>query len=282
HTPVEGTTGRDENFVYVTVRDHGLGMTPEEIADANRKVAAHAASDVVGAQRQGLFVVGRLADRLGAKVHFSAGGDEQGTEVVVGFPAVLFVPGSSGRLPRPTDPLGTSTQAAARQLAGPAAAPALPAPEAPAPFAAPAATASFPAVEPEAPAAVPVDIDALTDGTTQTGMPRRRSRTVDPAAAAPSASFASGPQTGAIVLPPLATPALPGRPLARARGALAPRRELAPLPVRRRGAPVPPAGAPPRPRAGRARPRGPPPAPGCAACGRRRLAPPTVPHRLRY
>src|SRR5690606_13023447 len=119
---------------------------------------------------------------------------------------------SSVPLPQPTDPLETSTQAAAQQLAGPAAAPALPAPEAPAPFAAPAApaaTASFPAVEPQAPAAVPVDIDALTDGTTQTGMPRRRSRTVDPAAAAPSASFASGPQTGAIVLPPLATPALP-------------------------------------------------------------------------
>ena len=209
HTPVEVTTGRDENFVYVTVRDHGLGMTPEEIADANRKVATHAASDVVGAQRLGLFVVGRLADRLGAKVRFSAGGDEQGTEVVVSFPAVLFVPDSSVPLPQPTDPLETSTQAAAQQLAGPAAAPALPAPEAPAPFAAPAATASFPAVEPEAPAAVPVDIDALTDGTTQTGMPRRRSRTVDPAAAAPSASFASGPQTGAIVLPPLATPALP-------------------------------------------------------------------------
>src|SRR5690606_16546179 len=111
-------------------------------------------------------------------------------------------------LPQPTDPLETSTQAAAQQLAGPAAAPALPAAEEP-PFTAPAATASFPAVEPEAPAAVPVDIEALTDGTTQTGMPRRRSRTVDPAAAAPSASFASGPQTGAIVLPPLATPALP-------------------------------------------------------------------------
>jgi signal transduction histidine kinase len=214
HTPVEVTTGRDEHFVYVTVRDHGLGMTPDEIAEANRKVATHAASDVVGAQRLGLFVVGRLSDRLGAKVRFSAGGDDQGTEVVVSFPAALFVPDSNVPLPQPTDPLETRTQAAAQQLAGTGTVPALlPAADAPAPAApsipAPAATASFPTVEPEAPVAVPVDLDALTDGTTQTGMPRRRSRTVDPAAAAPSASFASGPQTGAIVLPPLATPALP-------------------------------------------------------------------------
>ncbi|WP_197088757.1 nitrate- and nitrite sensing domain-containing protein [Cellulosimicrobium funkei] len=213
HTPVEVTTGRDEHFVYVTVRDHGLGMTPDEIAEANRKVATHAASDVVGAQRLGLFVVGRLSDRLGAKVRFSAGGDDQGTEVVVSFPAALFVPDSNVPLPQPTDPLETSTQAAAQQLAGAGAVPALPAADVATPagpsIPAPAATASFPTVEPEAPAAVPVDLDALTDGTTQTGMPRRRSRTVDPAAAAPSASFASGPQTGAIVLPPLATPALP-------------------------------------------------------------------------
>ncbi|WP_290445178.1 sensor histidine kinase [Cellulosimicrobium cellulans] len=213
HTPVEVTTGRDEHFVYVTVRDHGLGMTPDEIAEANRKVATHAASDVVGAQRLGLFVVGRLSDRLGAKVRFSTSGEDQGTEVVVSFPAALFVPDSNVPLPQPTDPLETSTQAAAQQLAGTGVLPALPAADVAAPAApsvpAPAATASFPTVEPEAPVAVPVDLDALTDGTTQTGMPRRRSRTVDPAAAAPSASFASGPQTGAIVLPPLATPALP-------------------------------------------------------------------------
>ncbi|MBN0039136.1 nitrate- and nitrite sensing domain-containing protein [Cellulosimicrobium cellulans] len=212
HTPVEVTTGRDEHFVYVTVRDHGLGMTPDEIAEANRKVATHAASDVVGAQRLGLFVVGRLSDRLGAKVRFSAGGEDQGTEVVVSFPAALFVPDSNVPLPQPTDPLETSTQAAAQQLAGTGALPSQPAeiaaPPAPA-VPTPAATASVPTVEPEAPVAVPVDLDALTDGTTQSGMPRRRSRTVDPAAAAPSASFASGPQTGAIVLPPLATPALP-------------------------------------------------------------------------
>lgn len=216
HTPVEVTTGRDEHSVYITVRDHGLGMTAEEVAEANRKVATHAASDVVGAQRLGLFVVGRLADRLGARVRFATGSDGNGTEVTVSFPGVLFVPDSNVPLPQPTDPLETRTQAAAQQLAATGVVPAV---EAPAPQqpqqaqqlpAAPTVTSATPAVEPEAaPVAVPVDLAALTDGTTQTGMPRRRSRTVDPAASAPSASFASGPQTGAIVLPPLATPALP-------------------------------------------------------------------------
>lgn len=236
HTPVEVTTGRDADFVHITVRDHGLGMTAEEIAEANRKVATHAASDVVGAQRLGLFVVGRLSERLGAKVRFSAGGDEQGTEVVVSFPAVLFVPDSNVPLPQPTDPLETRTQAAAQQLTSTGVMPALPAePAAPAPV----PTAS---VEPEAPAGVPVDLDALTDGTTQTGMPRRRSRTVDPAAAAPSASFASGPQTGAIVLPPLATPALPDE-LPAGDEAWTPPAEVAPatsaLPSRSRAAATP-------------------------------------------
>src|SRR6478735_2538437 len=95
HTPVEVSTARDQRGVVVTVRDHGLGMSPAEIADANTKVASRAASDAVGAQRLGLYVVGRLADRLNARVSFRAGGDDQGTEVVVSFPAVLFVPDSS-------------------------------------------------------------------------------------------------------------------------------------------------------------------------------------------
>src|SRR6478609_2973510 len=245
HTPVEVTTGRDEHSVYVTIRDHGLGMTAEEIADANRKVATHAASDVVGAQRLGLFVVGRIAERLGARVRFATGSDGNGTEVTVSFPGVLFVPDSNVPLPQPTDPLDASTQVAAQQLsstgvlpavAEPAALPAAPAAAPPVPV-----TAATAAVEPEAPVAVPVDLDALTDGTTQTGMPRRRSRTVDPAASAPSASFASGPQTGAIVLPPLATPALPDE-LPALDDAWTPPAEVAPagnaLPSRSRPAPA--------------------------------------------
>ncbi len=105
HTPVEVTTARDEQFITVVVRDHGLGMNPEEVAEANRKVASHAASDAVGAQRLGLYVVGRLSDRLGAQVTFGPGEGGTGTEVTVRFPAVLFMPDNAMPLPMPTDPL---------------------------------------------------------------------------------------------------------------------------------------------------------------------------------
>jgi len=231
HTPVEVSTARDERGVIVTVRDHGLGMTPEEIAEANRKVASTSASDSVGAQRLGLFVVGRLADRLGAAVGFGTGADGTGTVVTVVFPAVLFLPDDAVPLPQPTDPLESTTQAAAARFAPPqtatsavpsaapammpatGAAPSSPAPVAPSgpaplpPMPAPAAPPQAPAapqrtpafasstsfLEPEPPAAVPVDIDSLTDGTTAAGMPRRR-------------RSEESTSSGSIVLPPLPTP----------------------------------------------------------------------------
>ncbi|MHA7134721.1 sensor histidine kinase [Oerskovia turbata] len=202
HTPVEVSTGRDERFVKIIIRDHGLGMTTEEIAEANRKVNAHAASDVVGSQRLGLYVVGRISDRLGANVTFERAAEGAGTIVTVNLPNVLFVPDSSVPLPLPTDPLDNRTQVAANQFSAPAAQPSAPV------YSGPATTAT-PEYDPDAPVAVPVDLAALTDGATSTGMPRRRSRGMDPAGSAPSASLTPGPQTGSIVLPPLATPQLP-------------------------------------------------------------------------
>ncbi|MBE7701294.1 HAMP domain-containing protein [Oerskovia sp. Sa1BUA8] len=202
HTPVEVSTGRDERYVKIIIRDHGLGMTPEEIGEANRKVNAHAASDVVGSQRLGLYVVGRISDRLGAKVTFERAAEGAGTLVTVSFPNVLFVPDSSVPLPMPTDPLENRTQVAANQLAAPPA-------QSSAPVYSGPATTSTPQYDPDAPVAVPVDLEALTDGATSTGMPRRRPRGMDPAGSAPSASFVPGPQTGSIILPPLATPSLP-------------------------------------------------------------------------
>ncbi|MEU4363394.1 ATP-binding protein [Promicromonospora sp. NPDC023987] len=231
HTPVEVTTARDEQFVTVVVRDHGLGMNPDEVAEANRKVLSHAASDAVGAQRLGLYVVGRLSDRLGALVEFGVGEGGTGTEVTVRFPAVLFMPDNAMPLPMPTDPLEANTQAAASQFnGGLAAGPGTGAMRgAGAPtngFGSPAvnpaspATTSFPqqsgmpvptgtsqiaaaafAAQP-APAAQQVDINALTDGTTALGLARRRSST----AAQPSAETTP---TGSIVLPEIQTPSLP-------------------------------------------------------------------------
>ncbi|MCA5894535.1 nitrate- and nitrite sensing domain-containing protein [Isoptericola sp. NEAU-Y5] len=238
HTPVEVTTSRDERGVVVVVRDHGLGMSADELADANVKVARTAASDAVGAQRLGLFVVGRLAERLGATVHFATGSSGSGTEVTVAFPAVLFLPDDALPLPQPTDPLASSTQAAVASMTpDPAPSPVQQAPVAqqrpapvvqqpPAPAPAPVAerfepqpaqtnamptvapaqdlapTGTFEHLEPEPPAAVPVDLDMLTDGTTSVGMPRRRR-------SGPEQPAVERTDTGQIVLPPLATPNLP-------------------------------------------------------------------------
>jgi HAMP domain-containing protein len=231
HTPVEVTTARDEQFVTVVVRDHGLGMNPQEVAEANRKVLSHAASDAVGAQRLGLYVVGRLSDRLGAQVAFGVGEGGTGTEVTVRFPAVLFMPDNAMPLPMPTDPLEANTQAAASQFGGGmATGPGTGAMRgagvptngfgSPAVTAASPATTSVPrqggmpvptgtsqiaaaafAAQP-APSAQQVDLNALTDGTTALGLARRRSST----AAHP---IAETTPTGSIVLPEIQTPSLP-------------------------------------------------------------------------
>ncbi|SDS06109.1 Signal transduction histidine kinase [Paraoerskovia marina] len=201
HTPVEVSIERDAGAVRILIRDHGLGMTEEETTEASRRVRSSSASDAVGAQRLGLYVVGRLADRLGATVQFLPVQDGNGTLVIVGLPLPLFVAEQNLPLPEPTDPLSASTQIAAGSFVG--AADTGQQPVAPATGSLPVrgggpSTGALPVGE--APVAVPVDLEALTDGTTGTGMPRRR-------AAMPQND--SRPTTGSIVLPPMAEPTLP-------------------------------------------------------------------------
>lgn len=152
-TPVLVLTDVDGDHVVVRVVDQGLGMSDDEITAANATIASTSPTEALGAQRLGLFVVARLAQRLGARVLLErAIGDVSGTAAVVRFPVGLFTA---------NDPA----------LAG----------GAPQRSAAPAA-AALPGAE--APVAVPVDLAALTDGSTGTGLPRRR--TAD-APAAPAA-----------------------------------------------------------------------------------------------
>jgi len=205
NTPVEVTVSTAKNFVTISIRDYGLGMSDVDIAEANKKVASRSASDVVGVQRVGLFVVGRLADRLGVHIAFSRPSDgSNGTVAMLSFPYNLFVDESHQPLPLPTDPLAHETQAATQAW-----------------------------VDPNVPVVSEVDLPAMTDGTTSTGMPRRRvaSGGALPAAepftpdfgevaqAAPAAELPSRGQTAGvsadlsndspeIVLPPLATPFL--------------------------------------------------------------------------
>lgn len=179
NTAVEVTTARTPHYVTIQVRDHGLGMSAEDIATANQKVASRSPSDVIGVQRLGLFVVGRLADRLGAHVVFGVPVDgSAGTVVTVSLPLALFLDDSDIPLHLPADPLGAETQHAAQEWVAPEAAP-----------------------------AQPVDIEALTDGATSLGMPRRRASAplgaALPDAAAPAVPANLPPADDSIVLPAL-------------------------------------------------------------------------------
>jgi len=175
-TPVEVVTSAEIEFITVTIVDRGLGMSDEDIAAANARIRQTTAGDVIGAQRLGLHVVGRIAGRLGTKVVFAKADDEGGTQVRVRFPRALFVddaeeaqPGSGGRL----------------------------------------LTTSSVVVEEEAPVVEAVDLEALTDGETGLGLPRRRADAPSQAPAAGAPTTSSGlPARRNIVLPETVTPNL--------------------------------------------------------------------------
>ncbi|MBU5421065.1 nitrate- and nitrite sensing domain-containing protein [Cellulomonas hominis] len=167
-TPVVVATSVDDEHVLVRITDQGLGMSPDELSAANTTISSTSPTEALGAQRLGLFVVARLGQRLGARVRLerAQGSGVSGTVAVVEFPVALFTshdPALAGGLP------------GARRSGAPA-------------------TGSLPAVE--APVAVPVDLAALTDGATTTGLPRRRTSgdAADPAA--PAASAASARSAG--------------------------------------------------------------------------------------
>ena len=197
-TPVEVETAMDEFTVTVTIVDHGLGMSGDELVAANVKIASVSATDVLGTQRLGLYVVGRIAQRLGATVELSKTTLRSGTLAAVVFPRSLFVaeerreirvPGAFAPASFPIaalalreeyapefqhgEPLeafgrGTATGLGARDRW-------------PADLPAPDTAAAEPAepaepVEPMAPLVKPVNLAELTDGRTDLGLPRRRTR----------------------------------------------------------------------------------------------------------
>ncbi len=92
-TRVVVATDAAPDGIVVTVTDEGLGMSADELEEANDRIQNPPVSEVVGAQRLGFYVVGRLAKRLDAKISLAAG-DGRGTVVTIGLPAALFVPGS--------------------------------------------------------------------------------------------------------------------------------------------------------------------------------------------
>ncbi|MCV2395980.1 nitrate- and nitrite sensing domain-containing protein [Actinotalea sp. M2MS4P-6] len=154
-SPVYVSTGRDKEHVLVSIVDEGLGMSPEEIASAHAKIRSSSPSEVLGAQRLGFFVVGRIAARLGAQVELSQGANGVGTMATVRLPLVLFADMADVPMEAPARPLGVP-----QQSQGP--------------------------VAPEPEVVRPVDLAALTDGATERGLPRRRTLRADTDGPAPS------------------------------------------------------------------------------------------------
>ncbi|MFC4030677.1 nitrate- and nitrite sensing domain-containing protein [Streptomyces polygonati] len=72
--------------VMVEIHDRGIGLTAEDFADINHKLAEPPTVDVEIAKRMGLFVVGRLADRHGIRVQLRPSGEQAGTTSLVMLP----------------------------------------------------------------------------------------------------------------------------------------------------------------------------------------------------
>ncbi len=120
------------------VEDRGIGMSPEQYAELNERLATPPMVDVAVSRMMGLVVVARLAARHGVKTELRAG-QERGTIADVLMPAGVLVPRAlSGRGQMPT-----GFPAVSSPMAGPALGPAHPTPTRPT-FPAPLALESGP------------------------------------------------------------------------------------------------------------------------------------------
>ncbi|MEV7413880.1 nitrate- and nitrite sensing domain-containing protein [Streptomyces sp. NPDC089919] len=89
HTKVR-VSGEPVGTGYVLeVEDRGLGMGPETLAEANRRIEQSEALDLFDSDRLGLFVVSRLAARHDVKVHLRPS-PYGGTTAVVLLPTALL------------------------------------------------------------------------------------------------------------------------------------------------------------------------------------------------
>ncbi|MFI8437576.1 nitrate- and nitrite sensing domain-containing protein [Streptomyces sp. NPDC079020] len=75
--------------VMVEIHDKGIGLTPEDFADINHKLANPPTVDAAVSQRMGLFVVGRLSDRHGIRVQLRPSGEQAGTTSLVMLPDAI-------------------------------------------------------------------------------------------------------------------------------------------------------------------------------------------------
>ncbi|MGN9775901.1 nitrate- and nitrite sensing domain-containing protein [Micromonospora sp. H33] len=112
-TTVEVTAVQEHRGALIEVVDHGIGMSPTALAEANAVLAAPPAADVATVERMGLFVVSHLAARLGVEVRLHAG--ETGLVARVRLPLGLLAPAPAADL----EPAGRSAAGPAGGRRGP-------------------------------------------------------------------------------------------------------------------------------------------------------------------
>ncbi len=99
NTIVIADARRIGDYVLVQIEDRGLGMSPEQMAALNHRLAQPPSVDVASFRMMGLAVVGRLADRYGIKVELRPN-PEGGTITNVTLPTgILVLPRLRGREP---------------------------------------------------------------------------------------------------------------------------------------------------------------------------------------
>ncbi|MER7478263.1 nitrate- and nitrite sensing domain-containing protein [Streptomyces sp. NPDC126510] len=107
--------------VLIEIHDTGIGLSPEDLAAINERLASPPTVDVSVSRRMGLFVVGRLSQRHGIRIQLRPS-DSGGTTALVMLPVDVAQGGRKPQPKQPGQPSPGGGPAAAQAAAGVAAA----------------------------------------------------------------------------------------------------------------------------------------------------------------
>ncbi|MEU3415508.1 nitrate- and nitrite sensing domain-containing protein [Streptomyces sp. NPDC006658] len=107
--------------VLIEIHDTGIGLSPEDLAAINERLASPPTVDVSVSRRMGLFVVGRLSQRHGIRIQLRPS-DSGGTTALVMLPVDVAQGDKKPTPGKPGAPMSTGGPAAAQAAAGAAAA----------------------------------------------------------------------------------------------------------------------------------------------------------------
>ncbi|MDT0341193.1 nitrate- and nitrite sensing domain-containing protein [Streptomyces sp. DSM 44938] len=85
--------------IMIEIHDKGIGLTQEDFAEINKRLADPPAVDAAISRRMGLYVVGRLAERHGIRVQLRPSGEQSGTTSLVMLPERITHGGSAPQPP---------------------------------------------------------------------------------------------------------------------------------------------------------------------------------------